>query len=135
MISNTLPQQQPRRTLRSIGAVFAGLFFIFLTSSVVDAILHATGIFPPIDAPPMSNGLFALAFAYRTVFDVAGCVLTAKLAPSRPLFHAMVLGGIGTVLSIAGAIAMWDAGTHWYPVLLALSALPCAYVGARLVRP
>lgn len=131
MTTATLPQQP--RTLRSIGAVFAGLFFIFLTSSVVDAVMHATGIFPPVDAPPMSNGLFALAFAYRTLFDLAGCALTAKLAPSRPLFHAMILGGIGTVLSIAGAIAMWNVGPHWYPVLLAASALPCAYAGARLI--
>jgi uncharacterized membrane protein len=129
---NTLTQSQPR-PLRSIGAIFAGLVFIFLSSSVVDAVMHATGVFPPMDAPPMSNALFALAFAYRTVFDVAGCALTARLAPSRPRFHALMLGGVGTVLSIVGAIAMWDAGPHWYPVALAASALPCAVLGARLV--
>lgn len=132
MTATTAPQSSSS-PLRSIGSVFAGLVFIFVTSMLVDAIMHATGIFPPVDAPPMSNALFALALAYRTVFDVAGCALTAKLAPSRPLFHALILGGIGTVLSVLGAVAMWDAGTHWYPIALAASALPSAFVGAWLV--
>ena len=82
----------------------------------------------------MSNGLFLLAFAYRFIYDVAGCYLTARLAPHRPMRHALVLGSIGLVLSIAGAIAMWDAGPAWYPLGLAVSALPCAWLGGRLHR-
>jgi hypothetical protein len=46
--------------------------------------------------------------------------------------HALVLGSIGLVLSIAGAVAMWDAGPAWYPLALAASALPCAWLGGRL---
>ena len=45
----------------------------------------------------MSHALFVLAFSYRAVFDVFGCYLTARLAPARPMLHAMVLGGIGLV--------------------------------------
>jgi hypothetical protein len=37
----------PRRVLRSIGAVFAGLVAIFIVSIGTDAVLHATGVFPP----------------------------------------------------------------------------------------
>src|SRR5262245_300766 len=114
----------PRRRGRSVAAVGAGLVAIFAVTSATDVVMHATGVFPPTDAPPMSNALFLLAFAYRTVYDVAGCWLTARLAPARPLFHALVLGGIGTLLSLAGAIAMWDAGPGWYPLGLAASALP-----------
>jgi hypothetical protein len=36
------------------------------------------------------------------------------------------------VLSVAGGIAMWDMGAHWYPIALALSSLPCAWYGATL---
>jgi hypothetical protein len=43
-----------------------------------------------------------------------------------------VLGGIGFVLSIVGAIAFWDQGQHWYPISLALSAPVCAWLGAAL---
>jgi len=126
------PTRRSRRVLRSIGAVAAGLVAIFAITTVTDIVMHAAGIFPPVGAPPMSGALFLLAFAYRLVFDVAGCWLTARLAPARPMRHALVLGAIGFVLSIAGAAAMWNAGPAWYPLALAASALPCAWLGARL---
>ena len=128
---------QPRR-LRSVGAVAAGLVGIFAVTTGVDAVMHATGVFPRADgrpsSVPMSHGLFAFAFAYRFFIDVAGSWLTARLAPRRPMFHALVLGAIGLVLSIAGAVAMWDPRRAWYPLALAASALPCAWLGGRLVR-
>jgi len=126
--------EAPRRPLRSVGAVAAGLVAIFAVTTATDAVMHATGVFPPVDAPPMSSALFLLAFAYRFVFDVAGCWLAARLAPSRPMRHALVLGSIGVLLSVAGAIAMWGAGPGWYPITLAASALPCAWLGGRLHR-
>ena len=121
-----------RRRRRSIGAVAAGLLAIFAVTTGVDIVMQLTGVFPPADAPPMSNALFLLAFGYRFVFDVAGGYLTARLAPDRPMRHALALGGVGLVLSIAGTIALWNAGPHWYPIGLAASALPCAWLGGRL---
>ncbi|MEO5766934.1 MAG: hypothetical protein ABIS92_01160 [Polyangia bacterium] len=124
---------QPRR-LRSVGAVAVGLVGIFAVTTAVDAVMHATGVFPPIGAAPMSDALFLLAFAYRFVIDIAGSWLAARLAPVRPMRHALVLGAIGLVLSIAGAVAMWDASRAWYPIALAVSALPSAWLGGRLVQ-
>src|SRR2546430_2299046 len=87
--------RSPRRALRSIGGVVAGLVSIFAVTTAADAVMHATGVFPPPNAPPMSGRLFLLAFAYRFLFDVAGSYLTARLAPDRPLRHALALGAIG----------------------------------------
>jgi hypothetical protein len=125
-------ESTPRRALRRVGPVLAGLVTIFATTSATDAVLHATGVFPPPGATGMTDALLALALAYRLVFDVFGCYLTARLAPSRPMLHAMILGGIGTILSILGAIAMWDPAFAWYPIALAASALPSAWLGGRL---
>jgi hypothetical protein len=124
----------PSRRMRSVGAVAAGLVGIFAVTTGVDAAMHATRVFPAQGAPPMSDALFALAFGYRFVIDVAGSWLAARLAPRRPMRHALVLGAIGLVLSLAGAVAMWDATRAWYPLALAASALPCAWLGARLVE-
>jgi hypothetical protein len=124
----------PRQLLRRIGAVLAGLFAIFAVTTATDVVMHASGVFPPMGAPPMSDALFVLAFAYRLVYDVAGCYLTSRLAPSRPMWHATVLGIIGLGLSIAGAVAMWDAGPAWYPLGLAASSLPSAWLGGRLAQ-
>ena len=63
--------RRPRRLLRRVGAVAAGLVAIFAVTTVTDLVMHATGVYPPPGAPPMSNALFLLAFAYRFVFDVA----------------------------------------------------------------
>jgi len=117
-----------------VGAVVAGLVSIFAVTTAVDAVMHAIGVFPPLGAPPMSDALFALAFGYRFVIDVAGCALTARLAPRRPMRHALVVGGIGLGLSIVGAVAMWDASRAWYPIALAASALPCGWLGGRFVE-
>lgn len=120
------------RFLRRCGAIFAGLLFIFIVSTAADAVMHALGVFPPLGSAPMSGPLFLLAFSYRLVFNLTGCWLTARLAPVRPMQHALILGGIGLAFSIVGAIAMWEAGPAWYSLGVAASALPCAYLGGRL---
>lgn len=121
----------PRRTARSIGAVIAGLLVIVVLSTAADAVLHAAGIYPPVPQR-MADELFLLATAYRIVFGVVGCYVTARLAPGRPMRHALVLGGIGTVLSTAGAIAFWEYGPAWYSIAIIAISIPCAWAGARL---
>ncbi len=127
--------QPARRIGRSIDAVLAGLLAIFVLSLGTDAALHAAGVFPAW-GQPMSEALFLLATGYRTLYAIAGCYLTARLAPARPMRHALALGVVGLVLSTAGAIATWNRGPafgpHWYPLALIASALPCAWLGGWL---
>ncbi len=123
--------QRPRRVLRRIGAVLAGLIAIFVLSTATDMALHATGVFPPW-SERMSDALFLLALAYRIVYGVAGCYVTARLAPDRPMQHALALGAVGVVFSTAGAVAMWDAGPAWYSLAVIAIAMPCAWVGGKL---
>ena len=121
--------------LRSIGAVIAGLLFIVILSTLTDVVMHATGIFPPWFTY-MDGSLFLLALAYRSLFSVLGCYLTALLAPNRPMLHALILGGIGVVLSTAGAAATWNKGREfgpkWYPIALIIISLPLAWLGAKI---
>lgn len=117
---------------RSAAAVLAGLVFIFATHIGTDQVLHLTGVYPPLGEPMHDPRLYALALAYRILFSIAGCYVTAWLAPTRPMRHALVLGGIGVALSTAGAFVMWGFGPNWYPVALILVALPCAWAGGAL---
>ena len=77
-----------------------------------------------------------LATAYRIVISVAGCYIAARLAPDRPMGHALVLGVIGVVISAIGAAVTWNKGPafgpHWYPLLLIVVAMPCAWIGGKL---
>jgi hypothetical protein len=122
----------PRRILRSIGAVFAGLLLNVILGSATDMALIAAGVFPPFGGQRMSDSLFLLATTYRIIYGVAGSYLTALLAPNRPMQHALVLGAVGVVLSIAGAIVMWNAGPPWYSLGIIAVAMPCAWAGGKL---
>jgi len=63
----------------------------------------------------MPGKLFLVATAYRMVYAVAGSYIAARLAPDRPMQHALVLGFVGLALSIAGAVATWNAGPELGP--------------------
>ena len=126
---------QPRRLWRRAGAVLLGLLAVFILSLGTDVVLHAVGLFPPW-GQRVSDSLLLLATAYRTVYGVAGSYIAARLAPDRSMQHALALGIVGLVLSIAGAIVTWNRGPafgpHWYPIALVLTALPCAWLGGVL---
>jgi hypothetical protein len=129
--------QAKSRLGRSVGAVLAGLLAIVVTHTGTDAILHATGVFPR-PGYVMSDALFALATSYRIFFSVLGAALTAYLAPTRPLKHALVLGSIGIIGSFAGLLATVGRGPEfgplWYPLALMLTSLPACWLGAKLVQ-
>lgn len=120
-----------RRWLRSTGAVLAGFVTVFALSSAVDAVLHAVNYYPN-DGTPGSDLQLAVALAYRTAITVLGGWVTARLAPTNGLRHAVILGAIGTVAATAGAITMWSIGHNWYPILLAVLALPSTALGGWL---
>jgi len=135
-----VPSTQPvaARRGRSVGAIAAGFFITAALSLGTDQVLHVLGVYPPWGEPMFSTGLNVLALAYRIVFTVLGCYLTARLAPRRPMRHALILGWIGFALSTLGAIVAMrvaNLGPNWYPILLALSSLPCAWLGGALYRP
>lgn len=121
--------------LRSVGAVVAGVATGIVLEIGTDMALRAAGIFPPVDQR-MSGALFVLATAYRTAFGILGAYITARLAQDRPMRHALILGGLGLVATVAGVVATWDKGPEfgpkWYPIGLAVLAMPQSWLGGRL---
>jgi len=57
--------------------------------------------------------MLVFAFFYRSVYTVAGGYRTAKLAPHRPMRHAVILGLAGVVARALGASVAWDESPHW----------------------
>jgi len=125
----------PRRLGRSLVALLAGMFAGIILSVGTDVVLHVAGILPAL-GKPVSDPLLLLATAYRTVYGVLGSYITARLAPDKPMMHALVLGMLGFVVSTVGAVVTWNKGPafgpHWYPVALVVLAIPTAWVGGRL---
>ncbi|HSL70743.1 MAG TPA: hypothetical protein VK864_10915 [Longimicrobiales bacterium] len=127
---------QPRRRGRSVAAVAIGFVTVAALSLGTDQVLHVLRVYPPWGEPMREPGLNLLALAYRSVYTVAGMYLTAWLAPHSPMRHALIGGAIGTVVAAAGAVATipMDLGPAWYPVALAVTALPLAWIGGALYR-
>jgi peptidoglycan/LPS O-acetylase OafA/YrhL len=132
VISETQP---PRRIGRSIGAVMTGIVAGVILTLATDIVLHAIGVFPR-SGQPVSDGPLLLATAYRTVYGVAGSYIAARLAPYRPMQHALAGGVVGFVVSVVGAMVTWNGGPafgpHWYPLALIVIAMPCAWAGGKL---
>lgn len=125
------------KMLGSVGAVLAGLILIFVLSMATDELLHATGAMSRGPLPMRgAEGLILGLLAYRLLYSIAGCYLTARLAPSHPMRHALALGVIGLVFSIMGALmnSQQSLGPAWYPWMLVLLALPCAWLGGKLAE-
>ena len=132
---STTESRGPRSILRSIGAVFAGILAIFVLSLGTDVVMHATGVFPP-GFQPMSTPLWVLAMAYRIVYGIAGGYITARLAPHKPMGHALALGLVGIVLSTIGVASTWNGGPEygpkWFSLALIAISVPCAWLGGKL---
>ena len=133
-----MSETRPTRNIpRSIGAIFAGFAFVIIVTLVTDQLLHVTGVFPPWGASMAGyDAALLLANAYRIVYGIAGSYVTARLAPDRPMQHALLGGFIGLALSIVGAAVTWNGGPafgpHWYPLALIVTALPTAWAGGKL---
>jgi hypothetical protein len=118
---------------RGLWAVVAGLLFVIVVSTSVDVALHALKVYGPW-TEPISDPLALLATGYRFVISVAGAYLTARLAPQRPLHHALILGYVGIPLGLLGVLGNYikPMGSMWYPIALVVLAVPQCWLGGWL---
>src|SRR5258708_31249449 len=112
-----------RRLGRSVGALLAGMLVGIVLTIGTDIALHAIGVFPPWGQSMVGfDGALLLATVYRTVYGVAASYIIARLAPDRPMQHALVGGVVGLAVSIVGAAVTWNKGPAlgppWDPLAL-----------------
>ena len=78
-------------------------------------------------------GYLVYDYALGMVAALGGGWVAARLAPALPLQHAMVLGMIVLVMSVACAYAWRDSGPpRWYQAALSVSAAAVVMAGAWL---
>jgi hypothetical protein len=120
--------------VKGIGAVLAGLVFIVVTHTGTDFVLEKLGIFTPPEQGFHITWMVVTATIYRSIYTVGGGYLTAALAPDPPMRYVMILGLIGLATSTLAAIATipMKLGPAWYPIALAVLALPCVWLGGKL---
>lgn len=123
--------ENPKPRLRRAGAVVAGLAAVIILSSALDAVMHATGIFPAM-GQPMPDSLWWLAIGYRFAFTLLGGWIASRLDPTQSMRSTWILTGIGCVLGLMGvgvAMSKPDLGPAWYAWGVALTGPPASWLG------
>ena len=121
--------------LKGILAILAGLLSGIILSIGTDAILEATGVFPSfqdqVNGELLTQQLLILATVYRCIYTGLSCYIGAKLAPSHPMRYSMSLGSAAFIANLAGLPMVANLSQLWYPIVLAILAVPCAWVGGK----
>lgn len=121
------------KALRSVLAVVAGFVVIgilaFGTGKLVQSMSPAQ-----FDAAgnPTTMPMMLLQLAYVGVYATFGCWLAGRLAPSRPMAHALVVGVLGLALNVPSAMALRDTHPMWYLVVGIATTMLWAWLGGRL---
>jgi hypothetical protein len=119
--------------LRSIGAFAAAIIVTSALSYGTDAVLIATGVMSQ-NALPESALVVACIVLYRTLYNVVGAFVLAKLAPKYPMRHAIALGMFGVVGSLAAISALGETSHAWYGWVLTAFVLPSVWLGVKLAE-
>lgn len=119
--------------VRSALAVLAGFVLIGALAAGTDALVRSSlpgsyGARGATDSVP----LLLLSQLYVGVYAVVGCWLAARLAPSRPMRHALALGVLGLAFNAMGSAARWDLVPMWYHVVGLGLTLPYAWLGGTI---
>ncbi|HEV7473191.1 MAG TPA: hypothetical protein VGN90_04025 [Pyrinomonadaceae bacterium] len=119
---------------KGIGAILAGIVFIVVSHTGTDFVLEKLGIFTPPDQGFFVTWMVVTATIYRSLYTIVGGYITAALAPEPRMRYVLILGLIGLVTSALAAIATipMKLGPSWYPIALAVLALPCVWLGGKL---
>lgn len=85
------------------------------------------------DAGAVENPLIlVIMLAYVFVFATLGCYVCGRLAPRAPLKHALILGVLGLILSLVGAVLKWKLTPAWYHIVATLIPMPSAWLGGQI---
>jgi hypothetical protein len=115
---------------------------LLLTVLSVGADLILRGFFPrafgPSEAPLGALASLVTIF-YASAFGVLSSYFTATLAPSRPVMHALALGGIVFLFALGGLVGSWHRAPAWFNVGFLVVVFASAWLGgiirARQLQP
>ena len=125
---------------KSVWPIIAGFLLLAVLSVGADMILR--GFFPRAFGPseaPLGALASTVTILYASAFGVLSSYLTARLAPSRPVTHALALGGIVFLLALGGLVGSWHRAPAWFDIGFLAMVFASAWLGgiirARQLQP
>ena len=121
--------------VRSIVAVVVGFLVIgalaFGTGRLVQATWPARA---DAAGTPTTTLMMLVQLLYVGVYATFGCWLAGRLAPSRPMRHALVVGVLGLALNVPSALVLRDTAPAWYLAAGVLTTMLWAWLGGRIAE-
>lgn len=120
---------------RSIAVIVLGFILIGALATGID--MGTRAAFPAHFAAggaTSSVPILLWSILYVGVVATAGCWLTARLAPSHPMRHALILGAFGLAFNIMGSVRMWDTAPAWYHFAQLALTMVWAWLGGRIAE-
>jgi hypothetical protein len=107
---------------------------VVVLAAITDTGLQLVGVLPVTGSRRFEHWQSALALSYHLLFVVVGASISARLAPGRPMAHALAFGVVGLVMSVLGLVAILqgDLAPAWYGWALVVLGLPAAWLGGQL---
>ena len=113
-------------------AIAAAVLINFILAILIDHVFHSTGVYPPYGEPFFDTKLLLLALSYRVIITIFAAYITAMIAKDKANRALWISGILGTILWLAGTIAMREMGPLWYGLVGAVTALPLVLLGGKL---
>ncbi len=119
---------------KSIGVVLLAFMVCALLSVLTDFLLESIGLLPPPAQGLHDRGLILLVLFYRSVYAVLSGYLLARLSPSKPMVHAVVLGVAAVILTLLATTdpQLREKAPLWYTYTLAALTLPTLWLGVKI---
>jgi len=125
-----------KNIFKSIGVILLAFIVVALLSTLTDFLLESIGVLPNPQKGLFVKWAILLVLFYRGVFTIFGGFIVAKLAPNKPMLHAIILGTIGTLITVIATVSpsLSNKAPLWYGLTLAAITIPCLWLGVRIKR-
>jgi uncharacterized membrane protein YeaQ/YmgE (transglycosylase-associated protein family) len=123
-----------KNILKSIGVILLAFVVIALLSMLTDFLLESIGVLPNPQKGLFETWAILLVLFYRVVYTILAGFIVAKLAPNRPMLHAIILGIIGTIITVlaVSSPSVAEKAPLWFGYTLATITVPCLWFGVRV---
>lgn len=119
---------------KSIGVILLAFVVNALLSVLTDFLLERIGVLPNPEKGLFETWAILLCLSYRAIYTVFAGFIIARFAPSKPMLHAIILGVIGTVITLL-AVSNPDFAQKsklWFGYSLAAMTIPCLWLGVKI---
>ena len=123
-----------KNVFKSIGVILLTFISITLLSIATDFLLESIGILPDPKKGLFDTWAIILVLAYRGIYTIFAGFIIAKLAPSKAILHAIILGAVGIIITILATNdpSFADKAPLWFGYTMAVITIPCLWLGVNI---